>query len=108
MTSCRLRARLWLEHHGLFPRGKLAFFALYVIGIDLLLLVIEKVRGLFRSTVATSLTGWIIVLTLLALVLLGILGVRRFWSRLLWPMRSRLVLTYAFIGVIPLVLLAIL
>jgi phosphoserine phosphatase RsbU/P len=108
MTSRRLRARLWLEHHGLFPRGKLAFFALYVIGIDLLLLVIEKVRGLFRSTVATSLTGWIIVLTLLALVLLGILGVRRFWSRLLWPMRSRLVLTYAFIGVIPLVLLAIL
>ena len=108
MTSRRLRARLWLEHQGLFPRGKLAFFTVYVIGIDFLLLVIEQVRGLFRRSVGTSLIGWIIFVTLLALVLLGILAVRRFWSRLLWPMRSRLVLTYAFIGVIPLVLLAIL
>ena len=37
MRSRVLRARLWLDHYGLFPRGKLAFFALYVLGLDLLL-----------------------------------------------------------------------
>ena len=31
MTSRRLRARLWLENYGLFPRGRLAFFTLYVL-----------------------------------------------------------------------------
>jgi sigma-B regulation protein RsbU (phosphoserine phosphatase) len=108
MSSRRLRARLWLEHHGLFPRGRLAFFTLYVLAIDLLLLVVEEVGGLFRSRFGASLTGWVILLTLLALVLLSILGMRRFWSRLLWRTRSRLVVTYAFIGVIPLVLLVVL
>ena len=108
MSSRRLRARLWLEHHGLFPRGRLAFFTLYVLAIDLLLLVVEEVGGMFRGGFGSSLTGWVILLTLLALVLLSILGMRRFWSRLLWRTRSRLVVTYAFIGVIPLVLLVVL
>ena len=109
MPSRRLRARLWLEHHGLFPRGRLAFFTLYVLAIDLLLLVVEEVGGMFRGGFGSSLTGWVILLTLLALVLLSILGMRRFWSRLLWrTRRDRLVVTYAFIGVIPLVLLVVL
>ena len=84
MSSRRLRARLWLEHHGLFPRGRLAFFTLYVFAIDLLLLVVEEIGRMFRGSFGSSLTGWVILLTLLALVLLSILGLRRFWSRLLW------------------------
>jgi sigma-B regulation protein RsbU (phosphoserine phosphatase) len=86
----------------------LAFFTLYVFAIDLLLLVVEEIGRMFRGSFGSSLTGWVILLTLLALVLLSILGLRRFWSRLLWRTRSRLVITYAFIGVIPLVLLVVL
>jgi len=108
MTSRRLRARLWLEHYGLFPRGRLAFFTLYVLALDLLLLIVREVGGLFRSSFGDSLTGWIILLTLLGLGLLAVLSVRRVSSKMLWRMRSRLVLTYAFIGVIPLVLLVVL
>jgi phosphoserine phosphatase RsbU/P len=108
MTSRRLRARLWLEQYGLFPRGRLAFFTLYVLAVDLLLLLIQQVGGMFRPSFGTSLTGWVILLTLLGLGLLAVLSGRRISSKLLWRMRSRLVLTYAFIGVIPLVLLVVL
>ena len=108
MTSRRLRARLWLEHYGLFPRTRLAFFTLYVLASALLLLVIEEVGGMFRSSFGSSLSGWVVLLTLLGLVLLAVLSLRRVSSKMLWRMRSRLVLTYAFIGVIPLVLLVVL
>jgi sigma-B regulation protein RsbU (phosphoserine phosphatase) len=108
MTSRRLRARLRLEHYGLFPRSRLAFFTLYVLVLALLLLVVEEAGGLFRSSFGRSLTGWVILLTLLGLVLVGVLSLRRVSSKMLWRMRSRLVLTYAFIGVVPLVLLVVL
>src|SRR5947209_6930137 len=108
MTSRRLRARLWLEHYCVFPRIWLAFFTLYVLALVLLLLIFREAAGLFRSSFGSSLTGWVVLLTLLGLVLLAVLSFRRISSKLLWRMRSRLVLTYAFIGVIPLVLLVVL
>jgi len=106
MTSRRLRARLWLEHYGLFPRGRLAFFTLYVLALDLLLLIVQRVGGLFRSSFGSSLTGWIVLLTVLGLGLLAVLLVRRVSSKLLWRLRNRLVVTYAFVGVLPLLVLA--
>src|SRR5690242_5994041 len=104
MNSRLLQVRLWLEDKDLFPRGKLAFFALYLLGVDLLLSVIKAVSRALHSTYGSSLTGWIIFLTALAAVMLSILGARWASSRLLWKMRTRLIVTYAFIGVIPLVL----
>jgi sigma-B regulation protein RsbU (phosphoserine phosphatase) len=106
MHSRLLHARLWLEHHRLFPHGKLAFFALYVLALDVLLFLIEKVVGIFRSSYAASLTGWIIFLTLLSFALLSFLAARMVSSRLLWRLRNRLIVTYAFVGVLPLVLLS--
>ena len=106
MHSRLLNARLWLEHNGLFPRGKLSFFTLYVLALDLLLLVVEKIVGMFRSSPGTSLSGWIIFLTLLSFVLLSLLAARTVSSRLLWRLRNRLIVTYAFVGILPLVLLA--
>src|ERR1700730_12233412 len=106
MSSRLLRARLWLEHHGLFPRGKLSFFTLYVLALDLLLLVVEKVVGIFRSSPGTSLSGWIIFLTLLSFALLSLLAARMVSARLLWRLRNRLIVTYAFVGVLPLLVLA--
>ena len=88
MAYRRLRARLWLEHYGLFPRTRLAFFTLYVLASALLLLVIEEVGGMFRSSFGSSLSGWVVLLTLLGLVLLAVLSLRRVSSRMLWRMRS--------------------
>jgi phosphoserine phosphatase RsbU/P len=105
MTSRRLRTRLWLEHYGIFPRGKLAFFTLYVLGLDLLLLVIQQSAGAARSSFANSLSGWTIFLTLFAFVLATVLGVRWLLAHALWRMRNRLIVTYIFIGVVPILLL---
>ena len=101
-----LRARLWMDHYGLFPRGKLSFFTLYVLALDLLLFLIERLIGVFRPSRGNSLNAWIVFLTTLLLVLGLIVAVRWAGSRL-WLMRTRLVVTYAFIGVIPLFLLVL-
>ncbi|HJU12019.1 MAG TPA: HAMP domain-containing protein, partial [Candidatus Binataceae bacterium] len=106
MHSRLLRARVWLDHNGLFPRGKLAFFTLYVLGVDLLLLLIEKSVAILRPSATNYLGGWTIFLTLLSLVLLIVLGARWLSAHALWRMRNRLIVTYVFIGIVPLILLA--
>jgi sigma-B regulation protein RsbU (phosphoserine phosphatase) len=105
MTSRRLRARLWLEHYGLFPRSRLTFFTLYALGLDVLLLIVQQIARSVRSAYASSLTGWAIFVTLLAAALLIILMVRWLSAHALWRMRNRLIVTYVFIGVVPIILL---
>ena len=105
MYSRLLALRLWLEKYGLFPTGKLAFFTLYLVGLDLLLIVVEKIAGLFRSSYGEYLGGWIVFLGLVAAALALVLVARWAASRLLWRLLNRLIITYIFIGVIPLVLL---
>ncbi|HKW17338.1 MAG TPA: SpoIIE family protein phosphatase [Terriglobales bacterium] len=108
MNRRLLHARVWLEHKGLFPRGKLSFFTLYVLGLDLLLLIIQQIAGALGSSYAAALTGWIIFLTIFAMVLLLLVGASWASANLLWRMRTRLLVTYTFIGVIPLILLFLL
>src|SRR5450432_3736477 len=102
----RLRQlRAWLEKNGLSPKGKLAFMTWYILALDLLLFAIQKVASLFRSSFGQSLGGWIIFLSLIVIIFFGVLAARWLSSRMLWRLRNRLIVTYAFIGVIPAVLL---
>ena len=102
----RLRQfRAWLLHNGLFPKGKLAFITWYLLGLNFLLFAVQQVGDIFRSSFGKSLSGWIIFLTLLVVLFSTILGARWLSSRLLWRLRNRLIVTYVFIGVIPLALL---
>jgi len=89
----------------LSPKGKLAFITWYLFALDLLLLAIQKVADFFRSSFGKSLGGWIIFLSLLVIVFFGVLAGRWLSSRLLWRLRNRLIVTYIFIGIIPLTLL---
>ncbi len=100
-----LQLRLWLEKKDFFPRGKLAFVTLYLLALDLLLVLIEKAAGLFRGSFAASLGGWTLFLSVVVGTFACVLGARWASSRLLWRLRNRLIVTYIFIGVIPLVLL---
>lgn len=106
MRSRLLYLRLSLEKNGLFPRGKLAFVTLYLLGLDVLLLLIAKIGSYFRDSFAGSLDGWVLFLSVVVTVLACVLGARWASSRLLWRLRNRLIVTYVFIGVIPIVLLA--
>ena len=87
------------------PKGKLAFITWYLFALDLLLLAIQKVADFFRSSFGKSLGGWIIFLSLLVIVFFGMLAGRWLSTRLLWRLRNRLIVTYIFIGIIPLTLL---
>ena len=89
----------------MYPKGKLAFITWYLLALDVLLFVIQKVANLFRSSFGKSLGGWITFLSLLVIVFLVVLAARWLSGGLLWRLRNRLIVTYIFIGVIPLALL---
>jgi sigma-B regulation protein RsbU (phosphoserine phosphatase) len=100
-----IRIRLWLEEKGLFPKGRLAVIACYILALDVLLFAIQEIAASFHKPFGAYLGGWVAVLSLTFMVLLGILAKRWLSARMLWRMRNRLIVTYIFIGVIPLLLL---
>lgn len=97
--------RYRLTELGLWPRSWLARNTCYVLAVDLLLLALERILGIFGSSWGKSLGGWVDALNVTVLVSLVILGYRWLKSRILWRLRNRLIVTYVFIGVIPVVLL---
>jgi phosphoserine phosphatase RsbU/P len=95
-----------LREKGLWPQTWVAWAALYALALDLLLVAVrELTRGVSPATSA-SLGGWVTFLSGLAIVLLAIAGFRWLRAKLLWRLRNRLIVTYVFIGVIPIFLLA--
>jgi sigma-B regulation protein RsbU (phosphoserine phosphatase) len=98
-------ARFWLSQKGLLPTGKLALVTWYLLGLDLLLFGLQKLLGLFKNSYAESLQGWVTFLAFIVIVFFIVLGIRWLKKRLLWRLRNRLIVTYVFIGVIPVVLL---
>jgi sigma-B regulation protein RsbU (phosphoserine phosphatase) len=97
--------RLRLSEAGLLPTSKLALIAWYLLGLDLLLFALQKAFGLFKLSYGESLGGWVSFLSFLVIVLFSILAFRWVKARALWRLRNRLIVTYVFIGVIPVVML---
>src|SRR5919204_7017387 len=95
--------RLKLAERGLVPRSMLARTAAYLAGIDLGLLLLRGVLGLFGG--GSSLDGWIRGIAIIT----GFCGFFLLWRllrrRLIWRLRNRLIVTYVFIGVIPVFLI---
>jgi phosphoserine phosphatase RsbU/P len=90
---------------GVLPRTRLARAACYLLGLDLLLFALQRSFAIFKVSFGQALSGWVGILSALAIVLLAILAYRWLKARLLWRLRNRLIVTYVFIGVIPVVLL---
>src|SRR5258708_39433901 len=103
MRSRLLNFRLWLEKNDLAPKGKLAFLSWYLLGLDLLLLAVEKLVGLFRPSYSAYLSGWLGFLSAVVVVLVYVFAARWSFSSLLWRLRNRVIVTYLFIDVIPLI-----
>jgi sigma-B regulation protein RsbU (phosphoserine phosphatase) len=98
-----LRARAVAS--GLWPTSRVARIAVYLLGIDLLLFILQKLLGLLKISYGSSLGGWVSFLSFVVILLLLVLAYRWSKSRLLWRLRNRLIVTYVFIGVTPVVLL---
>src|SRR5271155_2556018 len=105
LISLELESRL--RHKGLWPQSWTAWAALYVLALDLLLFAVQWVTRRASPAISESLGGWITFLSALAIVLLAVAGFRWLRSQLLWRLRNRLIVTYVFIGVIPVFLLVV-
>ncbi len=103
LISLELESKL--REKELWPQSWIAWTALYVLALDLLLFVVQWLTRRARPATSASLESWVIFLSLLAIVLLAIAGFRWLRSQLLWRLRNRLIVTYVFIGVIPVFLL---
>src|SRR5713101_520815 len=104
-----------LAASGLLPQSRLAYFALLMLGMDLLLVLIRWLILLAARPSSTessgtgipdALGGWIALLTFVNAILFGILAIRWLRNTLMWRLRNRLIVTYLFIGVIPVGLIA--
>ncbi len=105
LISLELESKL--REQGLWPESRLGWAALYALGLDIFLLAVQLLTSRVSPAVSSSLGGWVIFLSIVAIVLLVLAGLR--WMRLhmLWRLRNRLIVTYVFIGVIPVFLLVV-
>ncbi len=98
-----LRSRL--VHAGLWPETRLARLACYLAGMAVTLFALQELLSLFARSWGEHLGGWVEFLAFIAGVLFFVLAFRWVRRRILWRLRNRLIVTYVFIGVIPVVLL---
>jgi sigma-B regulation protein RsbU (phosphoserine phosphatase) len=97
--------RLRLHQAGLLPMSKTALVAWYLLGLDVLLFMLQKSLGAFHLPYGDGLGGWVSFLTFVAVLLFIFLFFRWAKTKVLWRLRNRLIVTYIFIGVIPVILL---
>jgi len=105
LISVELESKL--RDRDLWPHSRTAWAALYVLALDLFVFVVQLLTSHLWPAVSASLTAWIIFFSLLAIVLFAIAGLRWLRANLLWRLRNRLIVTYVFIGVIPVFLLVV-
>ena len=90
---------------GMVPRTRLAHFALYLSGIEAALFLLQwflQLAGAGRA--AATLSGWIAFLGWVVAILLLFVALRWFQKHVLWSVRNRLIVTYLFIGAVPVTL----
>src|SRR5512146_410625 len=99
--------RAKLAAGGLLPTSMLGRVTAYLVGLDLLVTLIAWVSRLVGFQAGADLGGRVGLLTFIATVLLCLLALRWIRRRLMWRLRNRLIVTYVFIGVIPVALLLV-
>ncbi|HEX4425545.1 MAG TPA: SpoIIE family protein phosphatase [Terriglobales bacterium] len=100
-----LRFRLRLSEAGLLPTSKLAFITWYMLGLDVLLFGLQQALAFSKPSFARNLGGWVSFLSFVVAILFIVLAIRWIKAKMLWRLRNRLIVTYVFFGLIPVVLL---
>ena len=100
-----IKIALRMAFRRLKPRSQMARFTLYLAALELFLLALMyglRLGGAVQA--AATLTSWIQGLFLAVCALLLFLGLRWFRNNLMWRVRNRLIVTYLFIGGVPIFL----
>src|SRR5262245_56558669 len=94
-----------LSSLGLTPRSRVARFTAYFAGVEAVLLLLQWVfQRAGAAAIAASLAQWTNFLGFVLAVLLVFLALRWFRSHVMWSVRNRLIVTYLFIGGVPITL----
>ncbi|MGA7503932.1 MAG: SpoIIE family protein phosphatase [Candidatus Sulfotelmatobacter sp.] len=101
--KCRAR----MVAAGLWPQGWIGRGAYYSVALAVGLFILQILLRPFSPAWGDGLTGWIRFLVFDAALLFSISFFRVLKRKLLWRVRNRLIVTYVFIGVIPVVLLVL-
>lgn len=102
------RAAIRLAFRRVRPRTRAAWFTIYVAGLALLLEILKfLLQFLGARQAAASLDFWNALLLFLICGLLLFLAFRWFRNFILWRLRNRLIVTYLFIGGVPVVLVTL-
>ena len=89
----------------MMPRTRLALATLYLAGITALLLLLKWLLKLAKAPgAADALSGWTTFLGWMTSMLLLWLGLRWLRDNVMWSVRNRLIVTYLFIGGVPVTL----
>jgi len=99
----KLRARILAA--GLWPQGWIARGACYSLGFAAGLFALQMLLRLIAPAWGNNISGWVKFLVFDAALLFSIVAFRWLRRKLLWRLRNRLIVTYVFIGVIPVALL---
>jgi sigma-B regulation protein RsbU (phosphoserine phosphatase) len=92
---------------GLWPRSRLARIAAYLAGFELLLILLSQALRLAGKSVPGMLLPlWITSLGFATGVLFLSVAVRWFRTHVMWRLRNQLIVTYLFIGAVPVLLVA--
>src|SRR5450631_4038225 len=97
--SSEIKARL---RRTLRPKSKLGRTTLWFGGLALILELLRLIR---RAPNGTMLSGWATFLIFVFAACATLMGLRWVRRQFMWRLRNRLIVTYVFIGVIPVVLL---
>src|ERR1700704_1128868 len=90
-----------LRQAGLWPEGGMARAAWYSLGLAGVLFVLALVLRWVSPAWGSSIGWWVKFLVFDAAMLFAIVAFRWLKKKLLWRLRNRLIVTYVFIGVIP-------
>jgi len=88
-----------------FPKSLLGRLTAYILALDIFLYLLQRLLGLFGPRGGASLEGWIDFLSFIAAVLVFLVFVRWLRNDLMWRLRNRLIVTYVFMAVVPILLL---
>lgn len=103
-----LRTKITGQLPRLVPRTRVGRFTAYLAAIELLLLAMRWVFGRFgAATIALSLGQWTGFLGFILSLLVIFLALRWFRDHVMWSVRNRLIVTYVFIGLVPIALVVL-
>jgi sigma-B regulation protein RsbU (phosphoserine phosphatase) len=95
----------WLAVHGLIPRTRIARFTGYLAAAETSLLILKAIFNMAGWKAAASfLAAFTGPLGVLLAILVIWLSIRWFRSHVMWSVRNRLIVTYLFIGGVPVAL----